>query len=385
MTEIAIRDSADIATPTGPTATVAPFPTRNQGAMRLVEWAEEAQAASHLARALCTTPFAGSWKGDHDGATAAILKGAEVGLTPVTALGAFDNIQGTPAPKAITLRALVQAHGHDLEIVEADDQHAVARYRRSGRGEWLTTSFTMDNARAMKLAAKDNWVKQPEAMLVARVTSKAARLVASDVILGIGYSAEEIRDEAAWDGSTAPPREVQGRSGADRMSAVLGAAQAGDSGGSQAETSVAEGRAGSIPAGNPPESSSPEGVTPSQIKKLGASMRDADLTDRAEALAYVAKIIGREVGSRNELTKDEASRVIDALERGEVPARSGATADPEAVWQQIVQLGAEKRGWDLAQVAHDFHDTLGLIPDEATIEQLRSYLHTLVTGEEPTA
>jgi len=37
------------------------------------------------------------------------------------------------------------------------------------------------------------------------------------------------------------------------------------------------------------------------------------MTDRALALEFVAHTIGRQVGSRNELTKDEASAVIDAL------------------------------------------------------------------------
>lgn len=161
--------------------------------MSLQQWAMEARAANALAQSLSATPFAGSWRGDAAGATAAILKGSELGLTPVTALAAFDNIQGTPAPKAITLRALVQGHGHDLEIIEETETKATARYRRKG-GDWQETSFTIEEAKQMNLLGKDNWKKQPRNMLVARVTSKAARLVASDVILGIGYSSEELLD-----------------------------------------------------------------------------------------------------------------------------------------------------------------------------------------------
>lgn len=163
--------------------------------MSLQQWAMEARAANALAQSLVQTPFAGSWKGDAGGATAAILKGSELGLTPVTALAAFDNIQGTPAPKAITLRALVQGHGHDLEIIEETETKATARYRRKG-GDWQETSFTIEEAKQMNLLGKDNWKKQPRNMLVARVTSKAARLVASDVILGIGYSSEELLDHS---------------------------------------------------------------------------------------------------------------------------------------------------------------------------------------------
>ena len=180
MTEIEKYDSA-------------PSPVVSRGEMSLQEWAMEARAAGALAQSLAQTPFAGSWRNDPAGATACILKGSELGLTPVTALAAFDNIQGTPAPKAITLRALVQGHGHDLEITEETETRATARYRRKG-GEWQETTFTLEEAKQMNLLGKDNWKKQPRNMLVARVTSKAARLVASDVILGIGYSSEELLD-----------------------------------------------------------------------------------------------------------------------------------------------------------------------------------------------
>lgn len=51
-----------------------------------------------------------------------------------------------------------------------------------------------------------------------------------------------------------------------------------------------------------------------QIKMLGALMSQQGMTDRDAALAFVADTIGRQVGSRNELTAREASRVIDALQ-----------------------------------------------------------------------
>lgn len=295
MTELAVRQTSSAVQTVPPAST--------ETTMRLVDWAREAEAAYSLAENLCKTPFAGSWKGDALGATAAILKGAEVGLTPVTALGAFDNIQGTPAPKALTLRALVQAHGHDLEITEETDERAVASYRRNGRGEWRTTEFTIADARQMKLTGKDNWQKQPRNMLVARVTSKAARLVAADVILGIGYSSEELYDSE-------PPRPVasvqQPTTGADRVRGLLGKATP------EPEPDDATASAGNV---------EPEPVTAAQLKKIGAAMGDLGITDRTLALAFVADVIGREVESRNDLTKAEASDVIEALERDLAPTK----------------------------------------------------------------
>lgn len=57
------------------------------------------------------------------------------------------------------------------------------------------------------------------------------------------------------------------------------------------------------------------GASEKQIKMLGALMGEAGLKDRDTALAYVADVIGHPVSSRNDLTSQEASKVIDALQR----------------------------------------------------------------------
>lgn len=175
---------------------------------------------------------------------------------------------------------------------------------------------------------------------------------------------------------------------ADRVrEAIANAPKTGDAEGSQAETSVAEGAAGSNPAGNPSASSEPDGVTSAQLKKIGAAMRDVGLTEREPALTYVARVIGREVNSRNDLSKDEASRVIDALERHlaePAPAAEvvdgeivGDGPDPDDLWNQIM-ASATAQGID---VTDDFSARMGgLIPDDASADDLRRYLTLLTEG-----
>ncbi len=166
-----------------------------EAADRLVAWAKAAHAAHELATALVQTDFVPQqYRRKAGEATAAILAGAELGFDPLASLRAFDNIQGTVAPKAITLRAVAQAHGHELEVTEESDTRAVVRYRRKGSADWRDVEWTIDHARGLGLVGKDNWKKQPRAMLVARATAEAARRVASDAILGIPYSSEELRD-----------------------------------------------------------------------------------------------------------------------------------------------------------------------------------------------
>lgn len=57
-----------------------------------------------------------------------------------------------------------------------------------------------------------------------------------------------------------------------------------------------------------------ESVTAAQLRKIGAAMTKLGITARDEALGYVHQAIGRQVASRNELTKDEASNLIERLE-----------------------------------------------------------------------
>jgi hypothetical protein len=113
----------------------------------------------------------------------------------MASLRAFDNIQGTPAPKAITLRAIVQAHGHDIRIDESTDKVATVSVRRKGSSEWQTCTWTIERAQQAGFFAKNpNWKSNPTAMLIARATAEMCRWVASDAIMGMPYAAEEIAD-----------------------------------------------------------------------------------------------------------------------------------------------------------------------------------------------
>ena len=55
------------------------------------------------------------------------------------------------------------------------------------------------------------------------------------------------------------------------------------------------------------------GITQDQLKKLHASFNDAGITAREARLKYASKIAGRALESSNDLTKAEASKVIEAL------------------------------------------------------------------------
>jgi len=294
--------------------------------MRLVEWAEEARAAHALATSLCETPFAGAYKGNPGGATAAILKGSEVGLTPVTSLGAFDLIQGTPAPKALTLRALVQSHGHRIWIEVSTEKECIAKAQRRGETVIHESRWTIARASAMGLTSKQNWKQQPGAMLAARATSEVCRLVAADVILGIGYSSEEILDAIPEPTTTVRRSEPAKTTTARR--AQPAAAPEPDL---EPPTLAAD---EPIPADTPPPeapSTTTGGgdlLSKAQLTKIHVLMGEQGMSDRAMGLGFLSDALGREVESSKTLTRDEAHRVIERLEAPD-PSEPPLTGDED--------------------------------------------------------
>lgn len=56
-------------------------------------------------------------------------------------------------------------------------------------------------------------------------------------------------------------------------------------------------------------------ITDAQQRKLHACLREAGIGTRDEGLAYISDVLDKEVNSTKELTKVEAARVIDRLER----------------------------------------------------------------------
>ena len=171
------------------------------------KWALDVAQVHRVAVSLAQTSFVPASMREKPGeVTAAILAGREVGLSPMTALRSIDIIQGTPAMRAITLRGLVQSAGHEVWVKETTETGAVVEGRRKGSEHVQRSVWTLDRAQKLGLTSKDNWRKQPGAMLVARATSEVCRLIGSDVLMGMPYSVEEL-DETEVD--AAPRRRAR--------------------------------------------------------------------------------------------------------------------------------------------------------------------------------
>jgi hypothetical protein len=271
--EIAVRETNVVAVPEVP-------------GTDLRVWAEQATAAAVYAEAICRTSMVpAAYKGKPEEATAAILAGAELGLSPMASLRAFHNISGTPTPSAMTLRAVVLAAGHQVEIVESTSERAVVRGLRKGSTEWQTSVWDLPRAEQLAQWKSNAMYKTNRAqMLAARATAEVCRWIGADALTGMPYAAEEMDHEPAAAAPAvrrlsvadldAPPIEIEG----DPI--------------------------------DPP-------MTDDQRRQMFALWEDLGFTTadegRAHRLEVTSNILGMKVSSWSELTAGQASEVIAAF------------------------------------------------------------------------
>jgi hypothetical protein len=280
----------------------------SRGVAKITQWAEAAQAAHQLAEALCRTSFCPEqFRNNPVEATAAILAGGEVGLSPLAALNGFDIIQGRSAARAITLRAVVLSFGHEVELLESTSARCRMRGRRRGSEAWQEVEWPLQRAQQLGLTNKSNWKSQPTAMLQARATSEICRLVAADAILGIAYAAEELQDALDEKPATGPRKVQRQKVEPKAMPQATDTAEDDDLLGS--------GEPSPEPQAEPPKTAEPP-ATPEQLRALGITWSRIGVTDSTERHTLTGLMVGRDIGDTTKnLTVTEASQLLDKLSK----------------------------------------------------------------------
>lgn len=84
-------------------------------------------------------------------------------------------------------------------------------------------------------------------------------------------------------------------------------------------------------------------ITDKQMTKLNILLKENDLSDRDEALAWISGVIGIDITSRKDLSMTEASELIDRLADGQVRKREQTPPDhppvQEAVRRVMTDIG----------------------------------------------
>ena len=129
-----------------------------------------------------------------------MLKGVELGLSPLQALDGINIIQGKPTISPQLMLALINRSG-ELEDMKIDSTETLCTVtmKRKGRSAH-TETFSLEDAKKMQLMEKDNYKKQPKTMMKWRAVSACARIAFPDVIQGV-YTPEEMGAEVAEDDS----------------------------------------------------------------------------------------------------------------------------------------------------------------------------------------
>lgn len=248
----------------------------------------------------------------------AVELGEALGIPPIQAINGIHVIDGKPSASADLIGSLVRRAGHKLRIqVDTENLVAVATIIRADDPDFpFEARWDMSKAQRAKLTGKGSWITYPDQMLRNRAVTEVARMGASDALYGVIYTPEELGAEVDADGtpivrqvplptSNGKPPSIQEAIAAQRDD--LGPAPLLNPGGS---------------VDVPPAEPDPNLRTEAQSRKLGALIRENAMS-KDEALPYFASVIGREISSTKELTKAEASKIIDVLE-----SASAVGADP---------------------------------------------------------
>ena len=302
---------------------------------RLNAWASAMVSASELGAALAGTSFVPAiFRNKPEECAAAILFGDELGMTPMQAFQSVFVISGKVGMYARTMVALCLAAGHEVETVSKTDAKCVVRGRRKGSETWTEEVWTTERARRAQYTSNKKYETDPQAMLYARAAADVCRQIAPDTLSGLTLTVEEIElDEAA------PTTAVS------RKSSTTAISRGGEQG-PTFEQPVEAPVAPSEPTDEPPvpdprEANGDAAETPrnnagavtlsdAQTRMIGALMKELHITERADALTYCADVIGRPIGSRKELTKHEASKVIDSLAKDKEAATPPPTEQERA-------------------------------------------------------
>lgn len=315
----------------------------------LVKWAFDAQQANRIATSLSRTSFVpATMRGKPDDITAAILAGDELGLKPMASLRSMDIIQGTPALRAHAMRGLLQSHGHEIELVSSTEDRCEMRGRRKGSDAWQPVVWTIARAERLGLTVKAEWKKQPQTMLVNRATGELCRLVASDVLFAMPYASEEL-DGSIHEGSNVTVTRADVPTADEVMGTDTAALPAGPGAdytcpcgavGEHYEDDCPNGgmNGSNEPAVTEPAASEPV-ATKAQLTKIHAALNQCAITDRTDKLATVGQLVGRTLSSSSDLSKAEASNVIETLDR--LCANDNPTQALDFYLANIDQAGGE--------------------------------------------
>ncbi|WP_378735477.1 hypothetical protein [Nocardia brasiliensis] len=293
------------------------------------EWLELFFETAKAAEVLAGTDFVPTtMKGKPAQVAAAMMKGYELDIDPLDALGNIFSVHGRIGFYAEFMRRRIIQAGHEIRFIETNDTRAVIEGRRRGEDEWTRVSFTAQQAKNAKIDLGG----YPEDKLVARATSRLCKRKFPEVLSGAAI-AEDLMDE-----QPVPVRAVAERADVAQEAIEPGTAQRKRR---TRRTSAEQPAAAAAPAAEVPTADAPPlpgdepatepMSTTAQQQKLAILLDRSGVTDRDDKLGYLGEQFGRPFTSSKELTRSEASNLIDYLEAPIEPDSVAEATDERAL------------------------------------------------------
>ncbi|MFF2060013.1 hypothetical protein [Rhodococcus qingshengii] len=225
-----------------------------------------------------------------DNATAAILYGAELGFSAVQSLQNIFIVRGKPAIYSRAMVAQVIAAGHRAWEVEATPESVTWKGRRADTGDEVTSTWTIERAKAAGFLTNKLYTSLPIEMLRAKCQAEVARTGFPDVLLGMSHSVEDLNLQ----------QPVQVKS--ERVAAPKGGTA---------------GLAAALGVSEDPVEANDTPATEAEIARLVAGLAEGGITDPEEAIAFLRGRTRPEIQKSKDLTSAEVSAVLDFMTNGE--------------------------------------------------------------------
>jgi hypothetical protein len=225
-----------------------------------------------------------------DNATAAILYGAELGFSAVQSLQNIFIVRGKPAIYSRAMVAQVIAAGHRAWEVEATPESVTWKGRRADTGDEVTSTWTIERAKAAGFLTNKLYASLPVEMLRAKCQAEVARTGFPDVLLGMSHSVEDLNLQ----------QPVQVKS--ERVAAPKGGTA---------------GLAAALGVSEDPVEATDTPATEAEIARLVAGLAEGGITDPEEAIAFLRGRTRPEIQKSKDLTSAEVAAVLDFMTNGE--------------------------------------------------------------------
>lgn len=230
-----------------------------------------------------------------------------LGEHPIAALTDVYVVEGRPSMSASMMHRRALEAGHRVRVTSTDTEAVVSIWRKDDPQHEHKIVWTLDRAKhAGLMGRKGPWQSYPAAMLRSRAVSEACRMACPEVLGPAKYTPDELGGEFI-DAPEGAPAAFAAPGPTTKVSRKKKDPEPVD-----AEVVPENTDADTHGQDELREAIRGDGITEPQMKKLCALLTENGID--VQAYGPMSQIVGRDITSKTDLSKDEAARLIDSLE-----------------------------------------------------------------------